>query len=405
MRKFADLLDRFVSYTAFDTMSNSALCGKKRPTADGEEELLLHLKSELEALGLEVYYGKEKVVAGKLKGNSDGEPVAFMAHVDTADDVPGNGVKAMVWPDYDGSDIVLDGITIERKTNPDLGNYIGGTIITSSGDTLLGADDKAGVAIIMEALGYLVSHPEIRHPDIEVFFTPDEETGSGMSEFPYEKMESRICYTFDGGREGEVETECFNAASVRFSIHGTVFHFGDARGRMHNALTAAAHIVTALPGSESPEATDGRYGYYCPTDIKGTAGEAELSVIIRDFSEENFERRLKALQALAESIGLLHGVSIKTDVDIQYRNMAKANSQRPEALEAVYKAAEKLSIKLEETFIRGGTDGAALAYNGIASPNIFTGAHNMHSLTEWVALEAMERGTELLLAIIEEMVR
>ena len=403
MEKFTGLLNRFLDYTACDTMSIPALVGKERPTSEGQEKLLLHLKAELEAMGLSVYYGEEKVLMGRLDGNAEGKCVAFMAHADTADDVPGNNVKARVWREYDGSDIVLDGVSIERKDNPDLESYIGGTIITSDGKTLLGADDKAGVAIIMESLSYLVSHPEIRHPDIEVFFTPDEETGSGMLSFPYKRMKSSVCYTFDGGREGEVETECFNGADVNFSIHGTVCHFGAARGRMHNALTAAAAIIAALPASESPEATDGRYGYYCPDMLEGTAGEAKLSVIIRDFSNDGFEHRIKALQTLAESVSILNGVTIETSVAISYRNMAEGNNKHPEAMEAVFKAAQRLAMPLERNIIRGGTDGAMLAANGIASPNLFTGAHNMHSLTEWVALESMEKGVDLMLAIIEEM--
>ena len=395
--------DRFLGYTAFDTMSDASACGIRRPTTEGQEKLLEHLAGELEALGLDVYYGEEKVVMGTLKGNAPGVPVAFMAHVDTADDVPGNGVKARVWEDYDGSDIVLDGAVIRRSENPDLARYIGGTIITSDGTTLLGSDDKAGVAIIMEALSYIVSHPDILHGDIEVFFTPDEETGSGMDSFPYDRIRSRICYTVDGGAEGGVETECFNAASAVLTIHGSPTHFGDARGKLRNAVTAASALVSALPGSESPEATDGRYGYYCAESISGTAAEAKVGILIRDFTSEGFEHRIETVKALSHSIGLLYGVRIDSDISVSYRNMAEANKLEPKAMEAVDAAARRLSIDLKKEIIRGGTDGARLAEKGVSCPNLFTGGHNLHSLTEWVAVEAMEHGAELLVAIVEEM--
>ena len=405
MQMFKDLEERFLRYTGYDTMSAPELCGMRRPTTAGQEELLEHLAAELRGMGLDVGYGSEKVVMGTLKGDPSLSPVAFMAHVDTADDVPGNGVKARVWRDYDGSDIVLDGVTIRTSENPDLQLYRGGTIITSDGTTLLGADDKAGVAIIMEVVGYLSSHPEVRHPDIEVFFTPDEETGEGMSAFPFDQMRSRICYTLDGGPEGEVEAECFNAASALVDFCGEATHFGDGRGRLRSAVTAAAAFVSMLPGSESPQATDGRYGYYAVERMEGTTASARVELLIRDFSSDGFERRIAAVRAAAEAAALMHRVDADCSISVSYRNMADANRKRPEALEAVFRAASRLGMDMHEAIIRGGTDGARLAEKGIASPNLFTGGHCYHSLTEWIALEAMERSASLVLAIIEELGR
>ena len=401
MQMFKDLEERFLRYTGYDTMSAPELCGMRRPTTAGQEELLEHLAAELRGMGLDVGYGSEKVVMGTLKGDPSLSPVAFMAHVDTADDVPGNGVKARVWRDYDGSDIVLDGVTIDPSSDPDLLDYIGSEIITSSGDTLLGSDDKAGIAIILSVLERIVSE-DIPHPTIEVFFTPDEETGSGMDAFPYERMVSKRCYTIDGAREGDVETECFNAASISIRIEGSVVHPGSGRGRIHNAVTAACHIVTALPASESPEATDGRYGYYGVDSVSGDAGEAAVSLFLRDFDFQELERRIEAVKAAVRSAELLYRVRASVSVDMQYRNMKEANVLHPESHEAIYRAAERIGLTLNERIIRGGTDGAWLAERGIPSPNIFTGGHNLHSCREWVAVEAMGRAADLVLAIVEE---
>ncbi len=403
MIDFNELLKkRFIRYTVFDTMSDGEKATTVRPSTPGQEVLLLALKKELEEMGLETYYGDEKVVMGTLKGNSGNKTIGFMAHVDTADDTQGNGVKAKVWPDYDGEKIVLSGSTVlDPATDKDLLLYKGSEIITSDGTTLLGSDDKAGVAIIMEMLSYLVSHPEVRRPDIEVYFTPDEETGCGMDRFPHERLKSICCYTVDGGPEGELETECFNAATITIDIHGYSIHLGDARGRLVNAVTVGAKIISALPQAESPEATDGRYGYYCPLVFNGTGTEAKLQVYIRDFDEEKFEKKIKNTEDIAQTIAALYGASVDIVSKVSYRNMAQANRNNPDATEAVFKAAEKLGLPLSEQLIRGGTDGARLAETGVACPNLFTGGHNLHSNSEWICVDAMTRSTNLCLGIVE----
>ena len=403
MIKFNDSVrERFIRYTTYDTMSDGNASGNRRPTTEGQEELLLVLKKELEELGLETYYGEEKVVMGVLKGNSSGTTIGFMAHVDTADDCNGNGVKAKVWSNYDGGVIELeDGVVLDPEKDKDLLLYKGKEIITSDGTSLLGSDDKAGVAIIMEALKYLVEHPEVKRPDIEVFFTPDEETGSGMDMFPYDRLKSKCCYTVDGEAEGEVELECFNAATVEILLKGVSIHLGSARGTMVNAVTMASHIVTSLPQAESPEATDGRYGYYCPLVLEGTATEAKLSVFIRDFDMEKFQHRIESVEKIVAAVEALYGGEIKANVSVSYHNMAEANKKNPGAIEAVYSASQKLGLAIREEIIRGGTDGARLAETGVACPNLYTGGHNLHSLKEWIAVDAMSNSINLCLGIID----
>ena len=403
MIKFNDSVrDRFIRYTTYDTMSDGNASGNRRPTTEGQEELLLVLKKELEELGLETYYGEEKVVMGVLKGNSSGTTIGFMAHVDTADDCNGNGVKAKVWSNYDGGVIELeDGVVLDPEKDKDLLLYKGKEIITSDGTSLLGSDDKAGVDIIMEALKYLVEHPEVKRPDIEVYFTPDEETGSGMDMFPYDRLKSKCCYTVDGEAEGEVELECFNAATVEILLKGVSIHLGSARGTMVNAVTMASHIVTSLPQAESPEATDGRYGYYCPLVLEGTATEAKLSVFIRDFDMEKFQHRIESVEKIVAAVEALYGGEIKANVSVSYHNMAEANKKNPGAIEAVYYASQKLGLAIREEIIRGGTDGARLAETGVACPNLYTGGHNLHSLKEWIAVDAMSNSINLCLGIID----
>ena len=399
--------ERFIRYTQFDTMSDPSLAGVKRPTTDGQVVMQKALVRELEELGLEVSYGKECVVRGFLKANVSGVlPIGFMAHVDTADDVMGNGVKAQRHV-YTGGDIVLNGGTVIReKENPALSSYMGTEIITSDGTTLLGADDKAGAAEIMEALKYLVEHPEIKHGDIEVFFTPDEETGAGMDQFPYHEQVSKVCYTMDGGAEGEIESECFNAASVLISIHGVSTHLGSARGRLVNALAVASAISMTIPRSESPEATDERYGYYHVGEIRGTHVEAQMEILIRDFDSDSFDFRINALKDLAQAVGNIYHARVDVSVKISYRNMALANAKHPEAIDAVMNAGKELGLEFFSALIRGGTDGARMAEKaGVPCPNLFTGGHNYHSLEEWVSVEVMSKSVNMILAIIDYQVK
>lgn len=397
-----ELLGNFIFYTRFDTMSIPAHVGIQRPTSEGQKELIKELESELKALGLSVEIEDNWALKGLLKGNKDGRCMAFMAHVDTSGDVMGNGVKAQVI-EYEGGDISLpSGLVIKAEENPDLGCYVGTKIVTSDGTTLLGSDDKAGVAIIMSAIGYLARHPEVPHPDIEVYFTTDEETGAGMDGFPYDRMNACVCYTVDGSREGEIETECFNAATITVRVRGVSIHLGSARGVMVNALTILSQIASTLPQAESPEATDGRYGYYAPLDVRASAAEGEMQIFIRDHDEVAFNYRLDAVRRLVEAVAFIYKGKADVSVSVSYHNMADVNKKDPEAVEAIFAAARELGIDCYEEIIRGGTDGARIAEcKGISAPNIFTGGHNLHSLSEWVSLEAMNKAANLVLRLAE----
>ncbi len=385
-------------------MSDASMVEERRPSTYGQEELLRKLVQELEDIGLDAYYGKEGYVKGVLKGNCDGSAIAFMAHVDTASDVMGNGVKAVVH-DYEGGDIGLSGsVVIKAEENGDLSRYIGSKIITSDGSTLLGADDKAGIAIIMSAVKFLSENKDIKHPDIEVYFTSDEETGCGMDGFPYDVIKAEACYTVDGEEEGLIETECFNAASLTIKVRGNSIHFGSARGKLVNAITVLSHIISAIPQAESPEATDSRYGYYGVDSISGSVVEAEASMLIRDHDLDIFNRRIEAVKKIASSIGFIYKAEVDVDVRVSYYNMANVNSRNPKAVERIFSAASRLGICVKESLIRGGTDGARIAENaGISSPNIYTGGHNLHSLREWVALDAMNSAANLVLEIAKGM--
>ena len=393
--------ERFIGYTRFDTMSDDGKVGTVRPTTPGQLILLQQLEKELRELGLTTYLGEEQVVMGTLKGNVEAPTIGFIAHVDTANDVMGNGVKAQRMV-YKGGDVLLSGGTVIRaEENPDLEMYLGQEIITSDGTTLLGSDDKAGVAEIMEAISYLVLHPEIKHGDIEVYFTPDEETGSGMDRFPHDRKRSLCCYTIDGEREGEIELECFNAATVNVKIHGVSTHLGSGRGKLVNAITVASHIVTVLPQAESPEATDDHYGYYCVLGIEGTQVDTSMQIFIRDFDKENFQRRIDNVIAICRAVESLYHAKVEIDSHVSYLNMAEANKRVPDATRSIMEAGKRIGLDLYESIIRGGTDGARLAESGTPCPNIFTGGHNLHSLEEWIGVSTMSKAVNLIIAIAQ----
>lgn len=402
-----DLLERFVRYTAVDTMSDSSQIPGKHPSTDGQWDLLRMLYGELRGMGLEdVTLDDSGVVFGNIPGNLPADravpTIAFMAHVDTASDCNGNNVKARVICDYDGKDIELKpGLVLDVKGNPALLDYKGETIVVTDGTSLLGADDKAGVAEIMEAAKLLMENPSILHGPIQVIFTTDEETGCGMDYFPMDKLESVACYTMDGGMRYVIETECFNAASVNLRFEGISAHLGSAKNRMVNAVTMASAFVSALPQAESPEATDGRDGYYCPYSLSGSTESVELKLLLRDFDYEGLMHRIEVVRNLAETIKKLHrGGKVSFESSISYRNMQEACDRNPKALELLFEAGKRLGMKLTTEVIRGGTDGARLAERGIPCPNLFTGGSNYHSLKEWAALPGMRDAVKLILQTI-----
>jgi tripeptide aminopeptidase len=326
-----------------------------------------------------------------------------MAHIDTAPDLTGENVRPQVHEQYDGGAISLDhDHVLDPDDYPMLRRYEGETIITTDGSTLLGSDDKAGIAEIMTAVRYLIEHPEIPHPSIEIIFTPDEETGRGMDGFPQERLQSRYCFTLDGTDEGSVETECFTAFMATATFTGYVIHPGSARGKLANATAMASQFVSLLPRSESPEATDGRYGFYCPTEISGGISSATVVVIVRDFDISIAQRRLSYLETAARLVeGAFPGGSVSIDVRRQYLNMAEFLGEHPDVVENVKTAIRQTGMEPAVHQIRGGTDGARLSERGIPTPNIFTGGQNLHGRYEWIALPAMVRASKTVINLVQ----
>ncbi len=395
----AEILDRFLRYVRIHTTSSRAVA--HTPSTEGQWELSRLLERELKDLGVDDVSLDEQcyLIARLPAGNPDAPWIGLMAHVDTTEECPGDNVKPIVHENYDGSPISLPGgPVISTEESPALSRYVGETVITSDGTTLLGADDKAGVAAVMSLVSHLTRHPEEPRCNLEVIFTPDEETGRGMNRFPIERLSSPVCYTVDGGEEGSIEAECFTAYAVHVDFDGIVIHPGQARGRLVNAISMAERFLSAIPGGERPETTDGRYGFFYPMSISGNVGHAELSILLRDFDASGMERRLAMMEGAARLVETAFpGGRINLRTEKQYLNMGQAISNRPEIVDRVARAMRHTGIEPIFHAIRGGTDGARLTEMGIPTPNIFSGAVNMHSPTEWVALPAMRRATEVLI--------
>ncbi|MBN2861263.1 MAG: peptidase T [Sphaerochaetaceae bacterium] len=395
------ILDLFLHYARIDTMSDPHVTDH-RPTTSGQLVLLELLEDQCRELGIkDIVMDPNGYLIARMPSNTTKPvpPIGFMAHVDVADDVPGNGVKPRVISSYDGNPIRL---TAEVTINdPSLQKHLGETIVVADGTTLLGADDKAGIAILMAVGGYLMRHPEIPHGEIEFIFTTDEETGGGMDAFQLENLHSTVCYTLDGGPAPEVEAECFNAATVTVTCVGVPYHLGAARGRMVNSVVMANAFITALPGQESPEATDGRYGYYSVDEIHGKIEETRFIVYVRDFDAARFRQRIETLEALSRMIGQLYpGGDVTTEVSYSYSNMAEGIDENPQVMESLYESAKHMGLELDLKVIRGGTDGARLTQLGIPTPNIFTGGHNYHSKYEYLSMSDASSSALLVTQIV-----
>jgi len=397
-----DLLDRFLRYVRIDTTSNRDI--EDIPSTPGQWDLLNLLKQELLDFGIEdVSLDSHGYLIARLPARydethgdkprpADSAPsIGLMAHVDTASDVSGKDVNPQVHENYQGGDIEIgEGYVLKTGENPMLEECVGDTLITADGRTLLGADDKAGVAEIMTALKWLTEQPELEHGPLEIIFTPDEETGKGMNLFPVDVLNSKCCYTFDGGERATIEGECFNGYAAKITCTGNVVHLGIARGRLVNAVTMASQFVNLLPRNESPETTDGRYGYFAPLEIKGDFEKAELSVYLRDFESEGMERRLSVLEEIAAAVeAVFPGGKVQVESRKQYANMRDHIAKEPLIMELLEKAISETGLEPERRIIRGGTDGARLSEMGIPTPNVFTGGYNFHSRLEWASLDTM----------------
>ncbi len=400
------LLERFLRYVKIETTSDPHK--EEIPSTKGQWDLLHMLEKELKDAGAEdVFLDKHGYLIGRFPGNGSGgsnSPViGLMAHVDTSSDMSGKDVKPQIIEDYDLKPIVLgtSGYTLDPSEHPVLLKRKGDTIITSDGTTLLGADDKAGIAEIMEALFFLKEHPEIPRAELEVIFTPDEETGKGLDKFDPAWLKAECCYTMDGGELGEIETECFNAAGFEAVFKGKVIHPGAARGKLINALSMAGTFLSMLPGAESPEATDGRYGYYAPMEIKGNMDKVSVRGIIRDFDQDELDRRSEAVRFFGKAVERKYpGGRVDVEVKKQYSNMYVHIEKKPEVMEILEKALLKAGVEPKREIIRGGTDGSRLSEMGIPTPNVFTGGHNYHSRFEWASLDSMMKAAEVVVNLV-----
>lgn len=398
------ILDRFLRYVAVDTQSNEE--SESQPSEKKELDLLRILESELKAFGLKAELDEYGYVMAEIPSNAgDGIPaVGFIAHVDTAPDASGKNVKPQIIRGYDGSPIPLKGVKglfLDPKDFPELLDHKGETIVTTDGTTLLGADDKAGVAEIMDAVQYICTHPEFKHGPVRIGFTPDEEIGRGVVKFDVKKFGADYAYTMDGGEVGELEFENFNAASAAIKIQGRNVHPGYAKGKMLNAIHIAEELNALLPAGERPELTEGYEGFFHLISFKGSVEEAAVTYIIRDHDRAKFEHRKALMQSCADFINTKYGEGTATaTVKDQYYNMREQVEPHYHIVEKAVKAMELTGIKPKVQPIRGGTDGANLSFKGLPCPNIFAGGLNFHGKMEWIPAESMEKASRVILNIL-----
>lgn len=398
------ILDRFLRYVAVDTQSDPE--SESQPSATKELDLLRMLCNELNAMGVEATLDEWGYVMATIPSNCDKEipAIGFIAHVDTAPDASGADIKPQIIPDYDGSDIALkgvDGLYLKTSDFPELLDYKGQTIITTDGTTLLGADDKAGVAEIMNAVQYIVEHPEFKHGEIKIGFTPDEEIGRGVVKFDVERFGARYAYTMDGGAVGELEYENFNAAGATVKIQGRNIHPGYAKGKMLNAILIGMELNALLPVDQRPEYTSGYEGFFHIIGFNGTVEEATFSYIIRDHDMSLYEQKKAYMQKCVDFINEKYGEGTATvEIRHQYYNMRKEVEPHYHIVEKAKLAMEMEGIVPNIKPIRGGTDGANLSFMGLPCPNIFAGGHNFHGKMEFIPLESMEKASKVILNII-----
>ena len=399
-------VDRFLNYVKYDTQSDEeATCF---PSSEKQKILSKDLAEELKALGLtDAHMDEYGYVMATLPSNTNKQvpTIGFIAHVDTSPAVSGANVQAVFRKNYQGGDIVLekDGQVIKAEDNPDLKEMIGYDIITTDGSTLLGADNKCGVAEIVDAIHYFLSHHEVKHGEIKVCFTPDEEVGRGTEKFDVKKFGAKYAYTVDGQTRGEVEVETFSADALFIKFQGKNIHPGYAKGKMINAIKVAARFIEQLPKETlSPETTDDREGYVHPFNISGSEEETIVKFIIRDFDQEKLKEYEDLLIKLAAKIvEEFPGARYTFQQIEQYRNMRYILDQHKQVSNYAIEAMERLNIAPKQSAIRGGTDGARLSFMGLPTPNIFAGEHSFHSKTEWVAIQDMEMAVRVIVTIAQ----
>jgi len=398
------ILNRFLRYVSVDTQSNEE--SESQPSAAKEWDLLKMLRDELQTLGVDVTLDEYGYVMASLPSNLDYEvpSVGFIAHVDTAPDASGKDVKPQIIEKYDGGAIELKGVPglqLKPEEFPEMLHYVGQTLITTDGTTLLGADDKAGVAEIMTAVQYLVEHPEVKHGPVKIGFTPDEEIGRGVVKFDVKRFGAHYAYTMDGGEIGELEFENFNAASAKIHIQGRNVHPGSAKGKMKNAILIGQEFNSMLPVDQRPEFTEAYEGFFHLISFKGSVEEADFSYIIRDHDHAKFQQKKKLIGFVASFLNTKYGEgTVVLEVKDQYYNMREQVEPHYHIIEKAVKAMEMADIKPKIQPIRGGTDGANLSFKGLPCPNIFAGGLNFHGKMEFVPLQSMEKATEVILNLI-----
>ncbi|SMC26514.1 peptidase T. Metallo peptidase. MEROPS family M20B [Clostridium acidisoli DSM 12555] len=403
-------VERLLKYVKFNTKSDENT--RVTPSTKGQLVLGEELKKELEELGLkDVSLDKNGYIMATLPKNVDKEvkTIGFIAHMDTSPDMTADNVKPQVVENYDGKDIILnqkENIILSPSDFPEITRYIGKTLITTDGTTLLGADDKAGVSEIMAAIEYLVKNPQIPHGTIKVGFTPDEEIGEGADHFDVEKFGAELAYTVDGGEIGELEYENFNAATAKIHIKGRNVHPGTAKNKMISSMHIANEFINLIPNNERPEYTEGYEGFYHLISISGEVEESNLAFIVRDFDRDNFEKRKKLIISIGEFINQKYGDKlVEVNIKDQYYNMKEKVEPVKYIVDIAYKAMEQVDVTPKVSPIRGGTDGARLSFMGLPTPNLFTGGHNFHGKYEFIPTFAMEKAVDVILKIIEIYVK
>ncbi len=400
------VLDRFLRYVVIDTQSDPS--SGSQPSTEKQKDLGRVLVAELLALGLsDAHLDKHGNVYATIPSNTDKDVpvICFCSHMDTAPDFTGTNVKPQLVRNYKGGDITLTGDTsqvIRVAAHPQLNNQIGNDIVTTDGTTLLGADDKAGVAEIMTAAAQLMATPQIKHGTIKILFTTDEEIGRGADKVDLAKLGARFAYTLDGSTVGEIENETFSADGVTIEITGVAMHPGYAKGKMENAIKAASDIVARLPRDIAPETTEGRQGFIHPVDISGSMEAAKLQLIVRDFTEAGLKEKEDLLEKITRDVmatypGSTHTLTVKH----QYRNMKEVLDRHPEIMDNLEEAVRRVGLEPVRHSIRGGTDGSRLSFMGLPCPNIYTGGHAYHSPLEWVSVQDMEKAVETIVALVK----
>ncbi|MGG1013698.1 peptidase T [Bacillus subtilis] len=402
-----EIIERFTTYVKVDTQSDESV--DTCPSTPGQLTLGNMLVDELKSIGMQdAAIDENGYVMATLPSNTEKDvpTIGFLAHVDTATDFTGKNVNPQIIESYDGKDIVLNKqlqVTLSPDQFPELSGYKGHTLITTDGTTLLGADNKAGIAEIMTAMDYLIKHPEIKHGTIRVAFTPDEEIGRGPHKFDVKRFNASFAYTVDGGPLGELEYESFNAAAAKITIKGNNVHPGTAKGKMINSAKIAMKLNSLLPADEAPEYTEGYEGFYHLLSIQGDVEETKLHYIIRDFDKENFQNRKETMKRAVEELQNKYGQDrILLDMNDQYYNMREKIEPVIEIVNIAKQAMENLGIEPKISPIRGGTDGSQLSYMGLPTPNIFTGGENFHGKFEYISVDNMVKAVNVIVEIAKQ---